>query len=162
MGCIPQQASKPAIHPPPLSRPSARRAQLANYAPLPPSPLTTLRPVRDVAREHEIRNALFSSWSRMPAAAMEHRRTRWAESSRRALEFTAGMMRCSDFAHDDHRRDVHGKHTPSDRPCLGSSAAGPSRRSRDSRYWRAADTFSLMRHPVEDKERQMPRRLVPR
>lgn len=48
------------------------------------------------------------------------------------------MMRCSDFRRDEHRIDALRKHMPSDDPCLGSSAAGPPRRSAavhgDGRY----------------------------
>ena len=49
-------------------------------------------------------------------------------------ELSADMRRRGDFRVDTHRTAVHGKHTPSDHPCLRMAEIGPSRR-RDRRRW---------------------------
>jgi hypothetical protein len=47
------------------------------------------------------------------------------KSSRQTPESPTGVMHRSDFRGDDCRHDVHGKHTPSDRPYLGATGYGP-------------------------------------
>ncbi len=70
-------------------------------------------------------NSCVSLWSRCPIGRLAVDRRDSIESGRQKPESTLGVTHRSDFHGINDRREAHGKHMRSDRPCVGSSGYGP-------------------------------------